>query len=215
MGSSIATTRLLLAALAATFSGCAWDDGSATADAPVSRGANGDCLKAWNAPGNATNQKLAASEHRGWSVALSRWSVDHAPPDPSGDDLVGAGCSYFFSSATRWRSYSGGWEADGDLRWEMTHEASGPRTREQRLELPNAFLDAQGKLMPLSGDNDPAVSDREWRAVIDDWYEDGRIDRSHRCAAVRAAIERVPPHGPSITTAHADLLEYADQVCPP
>jgi hypothetical protein len=208
---------LLLAALTAVLAGCtAGNDTASDVDtprAPVSRGAGGDCVKAWNAPGNSANRAAAAAKHRDWSVALSEWTIDHATANPSGDDLVGEGCSYSFSSATHWRSYSGGWEADGDLRWNMPHEASGRRMPEQQIQPPNAVLRPQGKLARLAPGSGPTVSGREWRAVIDDWYDNGTIDRPHRCAAVRAAIDHVPTHGPSVTTAYEDLLEYADLVC--
>ena len=36
------------------------------------------------------------------------------------------------------------------------------------------------------------VTDAEWKAVISDWYDDGRIDRSHRSATVREAMEHLP-----------------------
>lgn len=211
-----ATTWLLLAALVVGLAGCTGDDdGSDSSAAPVSRGANGDCVRAWNSPGNAANRRAAAAEHSGWSVALSEWSVSHAAPNPSGDDLIGEGCSYFFSSETRWRSYSGGWEADGDLRWNMPHEARGPRTPEQSIQPPNAVLEADGKVARLDDDGGSTVGPREWRAVIADWYDDGELDATHRCEAVRAAIEHVPRHGPAITTAYQDLLDYAKRVCRP
>jgi hypothetical protein len=201
---------LVLAILVAVLAGC---DRSSDTVAPVSRGAGGDCLKAWNAPGNSANRTAAAGKHEGWSVALSEWVVDHPAPERSGDDLIGEGCSYFFSSSTHWRSYSGGWEADGDLRWGMPGESSGRRTPEQQIQPPNAVLEPHGKLARLAADTRSPVSAREWRAVIDDWYDNGTVDRPHRCAAVRAAIEHVPAQGPSITTAHEDLLEYAELVC--
>jgi hypothetical protein len=32
----------------------------------------------------------------------------------------------------------------------------------------------------------------EWKAVINDWYDNGRFDHPHSCAAVRAAERRLP-----------------------
>lgn len=204
---------LPLVALVALLAGCNGSSDVAQSRGPVSRGASGDCLKAWNSPGNSANRTAAAAKHEGWSVALSEWTVDHASSSPAGDDLTGRGCSYFFYSATRWRSYSGGWEADGDLRWNMPHETGGRRTPEQRLQPPNAVLRDHGRLSGLAADSGTPVGGREWHDVIDDWYDSGTIDRPHRCAAVRAAIEHLPPQGPSETTAREDLLEYAELVC--
>ncbi|HXG72237.1 MAG TPA: hypothetical protein VNJ04_16625 [Gemmatimonadaceae bacterium] len=207
---------LQLAALTLLLAGCTvGGDGPPDAKpaAPVSRGANGDCLRAWNSPGNAANRSEATAKHDNWSAALSEWVIDHPAPHPSGDDLVGRGCSYFFYSSTHWRSYSGGWEVDGDLRWGMPHGGGGQRTPEQQLQPPNAVLQQHGKLAQLAEDNGSPVSGREWKAVIGDWYDNGTIDTPHRCAAVRVAIAHIPPQGPTTTTAHEDLREYAEQVC--
>lgn len=209
--------RPLLAVLLALVTGCTGSSDSTPpsspkAAAPVSRGANGDCLRAWNAAGNTANRSAAAAKHDGWSVALSEWVVSHPATGPSGDDLIGEGCSYFFHSPTRWQSYSGGWEADGDLRWGTPPAAGGRRTPEQQIQPPNAVLRRQGELARLADDGRP-VGGREWRAVIDDWYDNGELDEVHRCGAVREAIARVPIGGREITTAREDLLAYAEQVC--
>ena len=206
--------RPLVIALVALVTGCtSGDTTSPEAPAPVSRDAGRDCFRAWNAAGNAANRSAAAENHDGWSVAVSEWMVSHADASPSGNELVGTGCSYFFHSATRWQSYSGGWEADGDLRWQTPPSAGGRRTPEQQLQPPNAVLGPQGRLVRLSPDSGRPVSDREWRAVIDDWYDNGELDRAHRCRAVRVAIEHVPVEGRDVTTAREDLLAYAAQVC--
>jgi hypothetical protein len=57
------------------------------------------------------------------------------------------------------------------------------------------------------------VADEAWRAVIDDWYVDGVLDDRHSCAAVRAAIERVPRSGPSSLTAFEDLRRDERRRC--
>lgn len=207
---------ILLVALTAVLVGCTAGSDQTTAAkpaVPVSHGASGDCVKAWNAPGNTANRSAAATKHNGWSVSLSQWTVDHPISDPSGDDLTGAGCSYFFYSSTHWRSFSGGWEADGDLRWNTPSGGGGPRMTEQQIQPPNAVLLPHGKLDRLAAETGAPVSRDEWRAVIDDWYDNGNVDDPHRCAAVREAIEHVPAQGPNITTAYEDLLAHAEQVC--
>jgi hypothetical protein len=55
------------------------------------------------------------------------------------------------------------------------------------------------------------VTDGEWKAVINDWY-DGRIDNSHRCAAVREAIEHLPQDGGG-DSFFEDLHTYERRVC--
>jgi hypothetical protein len=208
---------LLVVVLVALVSGCTGGSGSPpggrNAVAEVSHGANGDCVRAWNAPGNSANRSAAAVKHDGWAVSLSEWVIDHRIPDPSGDDLVGEGCSYFLSSSTNWRSYSGGWEADGDLRWGSPPGRGGLRTAEQQIQPPNAILQPEGRLARLPLDRGGEVAGREWKAVIDDWYDNGEFDEAHRCAAVREAIAHVPAQGPNYHTATEDLLAYSEQVC--
>lgn len=58
-----------------------------------------------------------------------------------------------------------------------------------------------------------AVADADWRAVIDDWYDNGVIDESHSCVAVRAAIEHVPRSSPNPHTAFEDLGRYEAEGC--
>lgn len=205
--------RLLPILLVALAAGCTHRDGDVSSDAaPVSRDANGDCVRAWNAAGNVANRSAAAAEHSGWSVGVSEWSVSHPNPDPAGSDLIGEGCSYFFDSAMKWRSYSGGWEADGDLRWDVPPSMGGERTPEQQIELPNAILRENGKLARLARDDGRPVSGRESRAVIDDWYDNGVFDRAHRCGAVRAAILRLPRDRP-YSSVLDDFRRYAEQIC--
>ncbi|HEY4349118.1 MAG TPA: hypothetical protein VGM80_16205 [Gaiellaceae bacterium] len=52
-----------------------------------------------------------------------------------------------------------------------------------------------------------------WKDVLQDWY-DGRIDRWHSCAAVRAAIVHLPPEGAAIhSSVRIDLDAYLRAVC--
>lgn len=208
--------RRLLVVLAALLAGCSGGNDTtpvASKPAAVSRVANGNCILAWNAAGNNGNRSAVTRDHVGWSVAVSEWMVSHPASDPRGNDLIGEGCSYFFYSTTRWRSYSGGWEADGDLRWETPPTMGGKRTPEQQIVPPTALLRADGELARLANDDGRPVSGGEWRAVIDDWYDNGELDQSHRCGAIREAIAHVPVEGRDITTAREDLLAYAENVC--
>jgi hypothetical protein len=56
------------------------------------------------------------------------------------------------------------------------------------------------------------VSGREWKAVLNDWY-DGRMDGRHRCAAVREAIRHLPSSPPMYSSVYDDLEAYAKKVC--
>jgi len=55
------------------------------------------------------------------------------------------------------------------------------------------------------------VPDADWRAVVDDWYDNGVFDEPHTCAAVRETIERLPTR--DLTPAIDDLEAYATLVC--
>ena len=39
------------------------------------------------------------------------------------------------------------------------------------------------------------VTTAEWKAVIRDWFDNGKIDHPHRCAAVRGALTHLPVDG--------------------
>jgi hypothetical protein len=70
----------------------------------------------------------------------------------------------------------------------------------------------------------PPIRPQEWRAVVDDWLDNGRIDIRHRCGAVVEALahlrflERIPAptYNPRLSFAHATstLDRYAASVCP-
>ena len=57
------------------------------------------------------------------------------------------------------------------------------------------------------------TTDPAWRAVIDDWYYNGRFDEQHDCAAVREMADRLPTGGRDYSSVHADFAAYADLVC--
>ena len=57
------------------------------------------------------------------------------------------------------------------------------------------------------------ATEDEWKAVIDDWYDNGKVDATHRCDAVRVAIERLPTSGPNTITAREDLRRVEAVMC--
>ena len=57
------------------------------------------------------------------------------------------------------------------------------------------------------------VTPAEWKAVFRDWYDDGRFERAHSCAAVVEASAHVPVDGPVYSTLAADLAREAAHVC--
>jgi hypothetical protein len=62
------------------------------------------------------------------------------------------------------------------------------------LRVSGGLLFAVLALTACSGSHASAapVTPSEANAVIVDWYLDGGFNKPHRCAAVRAAIERLP-----------------------
>lgn len=57
------------------------------------------------------------------------------------------------------------------------------------------------------------VAPAEARAVIEDWYVDGLFNSPHRCAAVRAAIERLPTGGRDHFTVYDDMRSLERRTC--
>lgn len=171
----------------------------------ISRGAEGDCFKAWNALGNVRNRVQVAREHSGWSLEVTVVQISHPA-----DSLTGTGCGYFLHSNSRWTSFSGMWEHDGDFVW-ATRSQGDPSTEEQEIRRPNAVVLAQGQIAPLPAPTETAAA--KWRAVINDWYEDGEIEGTHTCAAVKHALAQLPQDIRNHSSAHADLAAYAQRVC--
>jgi len=52
-----------------------------------------------------------------------------------------------------------------------------------------------------------------YRAVLDDWYDNGKFDRPHSCAAVRSALAHLPVDGPIYSTVYRDLEREERRVC--
>lgn len=84
----------------------------------------------------------------------------------------------------------------------------GPCELPPEIEALRLALVRAANLSPPGG----PVSGREWKLVLNDWY-DGRIDEWHRCAAVREAIRHLPIDDPIYSTVRGDLAAYAKAVC--
>jgi hypothetical protein len=84
----------------------------------------------------------------------------------------------------------------------------GPCERPPEIERMRLALLRAAHLQPPSG----PVSGREWKLVLNDWY-DGRVDHWHRCAAVREAVRHLPSTPPMYSTVYDDLRAYATAVC--
>lgn len=69
-----------------------------------------------------------------------------------------------------------------------------------------------GPGVPQQRDESTPATNAERRAVIDDWYDNGKVDDSHRCTAVRAAIEGLATALPDTTSAAYDLRRI-ERVC--
>ena len=61
------------------------------------------------------------------------------------------------------------------------------------------------------GHSNRPVTAAEWKAVIGDWYDNGRFDHAHSCAAVRAAQRRLPVV--AYSDAPATFRRYEAKVC--
>jgi hypothetical protein len=52
----------------------------------------------------------------------------------------------------------------------------------------------------------------ERKAILSDWYADGRIDGVYSCAVVRDVLRRLPTD-PVYSLAPQDFARYAKRVC--
>lgn len=59
----------------------------------------------------------------------------------------------------------------------------------------------------------PSVAPSESKAVIEDWYVDGVFNSPHRCAAVRAAFERLPTSPGVLSTVYEDMRSLESRTC--
>ena len=57
------------------------------------------------------------------------------------------------------------------------------------------------------------VTEKDWKTVIADWYEKGRFDHTHRCIAVREAIEHLPGSSPNYQPLHQDFRALEARAC--
>jgi hypothetical protein len=59
----------------------------------------------------------------------------------------------------------------------------------------------------------PPSSVPGWRAVLRDWYDDGKFEQRHPCSAVREAMKHLPADGPMYSSVLPDIKRYARRVC--
>jgi hypothetical protein len=80
--------------------------------------------------------------------------------------------------------------------------------------LPAGISRLRNALLRAAGQHPPGgrVSAREWKSVLNDWY-DGAMDQWHRCAAVREATRHLPEDQPVFSTVRTDLESYERAVC--
>ena len=56
----------------------------------------------------------------------------------------------------------------------------------------------------------PIARNAPWRAVMQDWFDKGRIDGRYPCAVARAAVRHLPMDAPEIGT---PVYAYERKVC--
>jgi hypothetical protein len=163
----------------------------------VSRNADGSCLRAWNAAGNAANREFAVSTAQAWRVEVTHSMVDHPAPGSTG-----RGCSYLFFNSKRWMTFGGTWQANGDLRWAQPPSGTKARFPEQRFLGPTSTVNSDGMIV--------AHPSARWRDLFVDWFVDGHINGRWSCKTAREAVAHLPMDGPNAGTA---IRAYARRVC--
>jgi hypothetical protein len=59
------------------------------------------------------------------------------------------------------------------------------------------------------------VTARQWKALFNDWYVDGRIDRHYSCAVAVIATSHLPADPPIYSDATQTFEKYTAKVCHP
>lgn len=98
----------------------------------------------------------------------------------------------------------------------VAYDAQGNEVARKRLDSPtlmlmNGWKEYTRKYKEWKKSRD--VSGREWRAVIDDWYDNGEFDSAHRCAALREAIRRLPSGVRNYSSSSDDIRRHSELVC--
>ncbi len=156
-----------------------------------------ECAKAWNAAGNAHDRATVAQlvrqgyTHAGIQMNLTLGGSPLQKTDPNP-----VGCRVVVFNDKRWVAYlakrddekfvfragrpqyvadqSGGWPATS---------TPGPDNANVSLN-GNVAVVGDTRGLPLSGPG--------WKAVLDDYVDDGHVNRPHSCTAVRTAIAHLP-----------------------
>ncbi len=97
----------------------------------------------------------------------------------------------------------------------VAYDSVGKEVARRRLESPALLLmngwKAYSRAYTTWKQGGP-VSARERKQVIDDWFDNGKMDHVHRCAAVRAAIG-VLPTDQRFASARDALAAHARHIC--
>ena len=59
------------------------------------------------------------------------------------------------------------------------------------------------------------VTPSDWKAVLNDWYDDGQIESTHSCAATLIALTHLPPDPATYSDVTEILRRYEAKVCHP
>jgi hypothetical protein len=81
-----------------------------------------------------------------------------------------------------------------------------------------AALAVAGALVGCNGQARPKLTNRpvsasDWKAVLNDWYDDGRIEGRYSCAATVIASSQLPADPGAYSDVEHVLEQYARKVC--
>jgi hypothetical protein len=186
-------TRAVLASLLALpllVAACGGGHGSATPGFVA-------CADAWNAAGNAHDRATVAQlVHTGYTRAGIGMNVSGGSPSQKSDPNP-VGCRLVVFNDRRWFAYLA--KRDGERfvfrsgRPQYIADQSGAWPRGSTPGPDNARVSLRGEVAVAVDRRGRPVVAPAWKAVLDDFVDDGHVNRPHSCAAVRAAIAHLPP----------------------
>ena len=154
-----------------------------------------ECTDAWNAEGNAHDRATVAQlVGDGYTEAGIQMSVTSGSPSQTSDPNP-VGCRVVVFNDKHWVAYLA--KRDGEKfvfrtgRPQYIADQSGGWPATSTPGPDNARVSLHGEIAVAVDKRGLPVSAPGWKAVLDDFLDDGHVNRPHSCAAVRTAIAHV------------------------
>ena len=155
-----------------------------------------ECADAWNASSNAHDRATVAElvrkgyTHAGIQVSLTPGTrLQTTDPNP-------IGCRVVVFNDKRWVAYLAKRDDDRFVfrtgRPQFLADQSGGWPLASTRGPDNATVSVNGNVAIALDTRGLPLESNAWRFVLEDFVDDGRVNRPHSCAAVRAALKHLP-----------------------